>query len=174
MWQVTESSWGPLSFCTQVTWGALHVCRVATRGQQVPGSGLPPPSRSRRAGFREAGLSQCPAGTWLLVGWKEDEELGSSLGQPSWLLMVIGPQPAPSTESPVPACNSGSVPGLAPPTSYPNLGGASQALPSPAPGCRSPCSVRGLLPSPTPMPDFPFLLIKRRSGGECQVERAGQ
>lgn len=93
-------------------------------------------------------------GAWRLAcqlaGWRDDAGLWPGLQRPSLLLVVIGHQPVPSTNllcsETQAVCWLHSIP-------YSNPWGSQcPALPSPAPGCWSYCTVPALLPSPTHMP----------------------
>lgn len=92
----------------------------------------------------EAEQSLAPAGAWPLDGWRADQEPWLCLQRPSLLLVVIGLQPAPSSNL---FCNPGCL--LAP--LHPLIPGAACAQPCPLLPW-SYCSVLGLLPSPTHMP----------------------
>lgn len=131
---------------TQITLGAWRLYRVAARGQQLLGSGLPPASRSRRVGLGGS-PEPCPAGAWLLAGWRDHAELWPGLQWPfcccSLLPMGIGPLPQPRSLLCRPETQALCL-GCLHPIPYPNPGAASQALPSPAPGC---WFHPGLLPS---------------------------
>lgn len=136
---------------TLMTLRVLQLCGVAARGQQPPGSGLPPASRSRRVGFG-AWPEPCPAGDWpgtgrwLVGGTVQNSGLASD-GFPgcsrSLVLSLLHPCSllCPATQA---LCLGWlhSIP-------YPNPETARQALSSPAPGCWSHPEP---LPPPTPRP----------------------
>lgn len=148
------SSGASCSRNTQITLGAWRLYRVAARGQQLLGSGLPPASRSRRVGLGGS-PEPCPAGAWLLAGWRDHAELWPGLQWPFLLLLPAAhghwSSACPNHGVSCPETQALCL-GCLHPIPYPNPGAASQALPSPAPGC---WFHPGLLPSSTSIATLP-------------------